>query len=141
MPEAEGTESRHWLSYAVDGGRAYVFTGVVRTTMQGGVDDYSKEELHFAIPVPGIPRRQEYRITRSAPFVTLNSIASDSGAPNPAWAVDRFALRFPKVPIPSGSALFVSCDVAVRGDAVYVLRVGYVINLLGNFRKIPGSPG
>jgi hypothetical protein len=136
---AEGITSRHWVSYATEGGRAFVLTGVVHATMQGGAEAYNHDQLHFKVPVPGIPRGQQYKLRRSAPFATLNSIASDGGFPNPAWAVDGFSVRFPNVPIPSGSALLVSCDLAVRGDGVFILRVGYVINLVGSFQAIPGS--
>ena len=73
-----------------------------------------------------------------APFVTLNSISNEQQAVNAGWAVDAF--RMLVSPGDHQSGVTVSCDVAVRDVDGYILRLGYIVFIVGKLVAQPVIP-
>jgi hypothetical protein len=69
--------------------------------------------------------------------VSLNSIANDGPDPNAAFAVNGFNLEF-GTGDPRVAQVRVRANLAVRGTGAYLLRIGYLITLLGRVSQLPG---
>jgi hypothetical protein len=134
MASDEGHESKHYVYYKLPTGQMfYTLTGVVLTTAHTEDDLWHRDTLLFDVAIPQLPQGKGLVVDQWAPFVTINSVASDGPDPNAAWAVDGFDLVLDPMPHTHNARtdVEVRCNIAVRGAGAYLLRVGYIVNLLG----------
>jgi hypothetical protein len=110
---------------------------VVKLTMKGDGAQYRRDKLTFDVQIPELPSRKGLKLVHWAPFVTLNSISNDNAAYDAAWAVDNFGLVSSDGPMRSVS---VFCHLAVRDVDGFVLRLGYIVHLLGSLGDMPAPP-
>jgi hypothetical protein len=115
------------------GFRAYTLTGVGVFTVQGGGGGRWKQDklaLRVKFPdLPDFPPKNGVELHHWAPFFTLNSISNDGVANDAGWAVDRWVLNTPTDrPTPD---LTFTIDLAVGDSDGFILRVGYMIDVLG----------
>jgi hypothetical protein len=135
---SEGVESKQWVVFETPSGLlAYTLTGVVKLTMKGDGAQFRRDKLTFTVPIPDLPPRKGLKFVHWAPFVTLNSISNDNAAYDAGWAVDDFGLEST-----GGAMLAVSvfCHLAIRDVDGFILRLGYVIHLLGSLEDLPAPP-
>jgi hypothetical protein len=135
MPDPEftiqGLESKHWVrSVTGDNHVAYLLTGVVLLTVQGKGSSWFREKISFDVPIPELRASNALRLVHWAPFVPLNSIANDHTAENAGWAVDNFGLSNAGEDQRGSTSVF--ANLAVRDSDGFILRLGYVVNLLGD---------
>jgi hypothetical protein len=138
MALADGYESQYYSYYDLpEGLRAYTLTGVVLCTIDGGGGQrFHGEQLYVRIDIPDLPDfppGNAVQLVHWAPFFTLNAISNDGVANDAAWTVDRW-----RVAQPGGATLNdpvrqlgYLIDVAVGDSDGYILRVGYMINIVG----------
>ena len=136
---ADRYESQHWTwhSTPVPGQRAYTLTGVALVTFQGTPG----QRWRTTRSQRGDPRpagRKGLKLQHWARFVTLNAIANDHEAVDVGWAVDGF--RLDNAGEPSIRSAQVSAQLAARDADGFVLRVGYVIHLLGTLADFVVPP-
>jgi hypothetical protein len=125
-------ESRHHVVFeTADGMRSYTLTGVAIGQLKGTGQQWFRSGTNFSIPIPDLPTGKGLKLVHWAPLVTLNSIANDSTAIDAGWAVDGFRL-VDIGPTAIRDWVEVVCDLAVRDTDGFVLRLGYVVHLLGS---------
>ena len=124
----------------VEGERgAYTLTGVALYTFEGSPgQQWNRGRLDLRVAIPDLPNGKGLKLEHWAPFVTLNAIANDHEAVDAGWAVDRFQLD--NAGEPSIRTAEVSAQLAVRDIDGFVLRVGYVIHLLGTLADVVVPP-
>jgi len=138
---ADRYESQHWTWHAtpVRDQRAYTLTGVALVTFKGTPGQrWNRGRLDLRVDIPDLPNGKGLKLDHWAPFVTLNAIADDHEAVDAGWAVDGFRLDN------AGEGWMktaeVSAQIAVRDADGFLLRVGYVIHLLGRLVDITLPP-
>jgi hypothetical protein len=132
---SQGIESPHWVVYRTANDLlAYTLTGVVLLTFKGTGRRYLREPFSFKVPIPELPDKKGLKLVHWAPFVTLNSISNDGPATDAAWAVDDFAVTDTASVLRS---VPITTHLAVRDIDGFILRVGYVISLLGSLADVP----
>ena len=110
------------------GKRVYTYSGIMLTTFKAPGTEWVSSEMHIGHPIPGLPDGKGFAIETTAPFATLNTVDQDA-ATSAGWALDNVAIH--------GFAGAVSRDVdivfnlAVRGRSALVLRIGYLMQILG----------
>lgn len=133
-----GLESQHHLRFTTQESLlAYTLTGVVPIKFQGTGPAFTRDTLTFSVPVPELPAGKGLLPVDWTCYVGLNSISNDSTAINAAWAVDAFRIQPPKVAL---TAVIVEADLAVRDSDGFILRVGYVVQLVGSLADLPAPP-
>jgi hypothetical protein len=133
-----GFDSQHSLDFTTQEGlRAYTLTGLVLIDFGGAPGgQFVRDTLRFSVPIPDLPAGQGLQLTHWAPFVTLNAISNDGTATDALWAVDTFAVTNAGPPLRS---IDVAASLAVRDVDGFILRVGYVLQLLGSLVTLPPS--
>jgi hypothetical protein len=134
---SQGTASPHWVYFQLPDGRwTYTLSGVVLMTFQGQGADFRRDQLQFDVPIPDLPPGQGLKLHMWAPLVTLNAISNNGVSNDAGWAVDDFYLP-EHGPM---TRVRVQAGLAVRDSDGFVLRVGYMINLLGTHERLPAGP-
>jgi hypothetical protein len=135
-------ESQHWVVFKTgdsNGGQplvSYTLTGVALATVQGTPGQHwNRPVLDLSIPIPQLPANKGLTLVHWAPYVGLSSIANDHEAVDAGWAVDSFRLLNPDEQ--GMTSVEVTTAIAVRDIDGFILRVGYVISLLGYYADIP----
>jgi hypothetical protein len=127
---------RYYVKFTTaDGQLVYTLTGWEVIVEKGSGSEWRRFPKTFEVPVPALPSGQLLKLIHWAPFVTLNSIANDQAAVDAGWAVDDFGIANANEPL---KTLRVECMLAVRDIDGLILRLGYVIQLLGNL--VPDTP-
>jgi hypothetical protein len=134
----DGYESQYYSYYDLPGDlRAYTLTGVALCTIPGGGGGrWHSEQLSVLVDIPDLPPfppKNALKLHHWAPFFTLNAISNDGPANDAGWAVNRW-----NVSHPGGASLNdplrqvgYTVDLAVGDSDGFILRVGYIINLVG----------
>jgi hypothetical protein len=116
-----------------DGLRAYTLTGVAVLTFQGGGGGrFKRDTLLVKVDLPDLPDfppKNALQLVHWAPLFTLNSISNDGVANDAAWAVDGWELET-RLDFPTRDIAF-NVALAVGDADGFILRVGYMISLLG----------
>jgi len=143
--------SQNYVKHEIRSGHfSYTLTGVAAVAAKGTGSSWTRLHPSLEIPIPEIPSTGPdgpvigLIFEHWAPFVTLNALADDkvavgaSGAPG--WAVDDFEI------IPPGSdasgapyaatTVNLNCTLALRNADSVILRIGYVVHLIGYFGPI-----
>jgi hypothetical protein len=128
--------SEAWVSFTTgDGHFACTMTGVALITARGtDTGDYRRDIREWDVPIRDLPSGQGLRLTKWAPFVTLNSISDDGAAVNAGWAVDDFKLESTDT---LAVVAKIKAYIAVRDVDAFVLRLGYAVHLVGSLEPIP----
>jgi hypothetical protein len=137
MPMADGYDSQYYSYYDLPNGlRAYTLTGVALCTIDGGGGGrFRPDKLAVRIKIPDLPDHppgNAVQLVHWAPFFTLNAISNDGVANDAAWTVDRWRVEqaIGTLDDPVREVDY-TIDVAVGDSDGYILRVGYMINLVG----------
>jgi hypothetical protein len=132
-------ESQYYSYFDLpDNFRSYTLTGVAVCTIKGTdtIHDgrFMREALYVILEIPDLLPKS-LQLKHWAPFFTLNSISNDGPSNDAAWAVDRWTVSQPggendslRDPV---TVVGYTVDLAVGDSDGFILRVGYVINLLG----------
>ncbi|MGO9116386.1 MAG: hypothetical protein ACLQPD_02120 [Desulfomonilaceae bacterium] len=111
---------------------------VILDKSHGTGGDWRRDEVQFALKFHGIAEDKLVEMWYWAPFVTLNSISNEREAINAGWAVDAF--RMLVSPGDRLGGVTVSCDVAVRDSDGYILRLAYIVFIVGKLVDRPVIP-
>ena len=125
--------STHYCrSTTADGFEHYHLTGIVIVNVKGESEsEWKIEHVKMGIPVPRIPTGKGLRLRHWAPFVTLNSTYNHNKSNNSGHAVDDFFL--PRSRDVIAAEVLVQTNLAVRDSDAWIYRVGYSVDLIGNY--------
>jgi hypothetical protein len=128
----QGFDGQYYTLFETQRGLAYTLTGVVLVNFKGtggGPANITRTNLQFTVGIPELPDGQGLRFKYWAPFATLNTISNDDIARDALWAVDNFNVADPQH---VARGVTVNCALAVRDIDGFILRVGYIIHLVGD---------
>ena len=127
-------ESQHFSVFdTADGLKVYTFTGNALVTQGGGGEGrWHRDNIAMRIFFPDLkpsPPGSDVRLINWEPLFTKNSISNDGPADNAGWAIDSWALDHK----PTGGVQSVTflLKVAVGDSDGFILRIGYMIHILG----------
>lgn len=128
--------SSHWVHLeGVGGVHLLTLTGVVMAEMEAAHSILRKEKaewvledlkLDLALPRAVVPADQAFRVSRSAPLITLNGIG---GVSTVGWSVHEFS--GPQRDSLLTDAVPVSAVIGVFSTGEVLHRIGYSITLTG----------
>jgi hypothetical protein len=138
--DAARFKSSHWtFAKLPDDKYMITLTGVVIIDFKGTGGLWLRDKASISIKLPShlFPGGKWFQVQYWAPFVTLNAISNQNHAVNAGWAVDEFGG-------PGANKYYdgitIWANVAIRDVDGYLLRLGYSVNLVGEFTEPPPGP-